>query len=165
MDISTSGLQMIAGFEAYAPRPYFDVGGRLTWGYGHLKKPGELAPTFISRSDALALLHSDAEIFVKLANANLKVALNQNQFDALVSILYNVGPGVPKVKDGIIVLRTGKPSTLLANINAGAFAAAAQQFLVWDKVGGSVVRGLENRREAERKLFLTPVPPSLPAPK
>lgn len=165
MDISTNGLTFIAGWEQYAPRPYYDVGGRLTWGFGHLQKPGEHPPTFINRPDALALLHSDAAIMVKIANLNLKVTLNQNQFDAFVSLLFNVGPGVPKVKDGIIVLRTGKPSTLLANINAGAFAAAAQQFLVWDKVGGSVVRGLENRREAERKLFLTPIPPALTAPK
>lgn len=161
MDISPNGLKFIARWESFSAVPYRDVGGRLTWGFGHLQKPGEVAPQAITRAQALVLLDSDAEIFVKIANANLRVALNQNQFDALVSILFNVGPGVPKVKDGIIFLRSGKSSTLLAKINERAFGAAAQQFLAWDKVGTRVVQGLANRREAERQLFTTPVPPAL----
>lgn len=164
MAISPAGLTFIAGWEKYACKPYLDVGGRLTWGYGHLQKPGETPPTFISPGDALALLKADAQVFVEIANKNLKVQLNQNQFDAFISILYNVGPGVPKVKDGIIILRTGKPSTLLTDINSGAYAAAANQFPQWDKVDGLVVRGLRNRRIAEQRMFLKPVPPALPSP-
>lgn len=161
MDISPGGLLFIAGWEKYMSVPYKDEGGRTTWGYGHLQKPGEIPPKFISQQDALALLKSDAAVFVGLSNKAVRVSLNQNQFDAFVSILFNVGPGVPKVKDGIIMLKSGKPSTLLANINARAFGAAANQFLAWDKVDGNVSLGLQRRRTAERQLFLKQVPPAL----
>jgi lysozyme len=162
MDISAAGLTFIAGWEKYMPRPYKDIDGNITWGYGHKQKPGETPPTFISPADALTLLRSDAEVFVKIANANIRVSLSQNQFDAFCSILYNVGPGWKSVKDGIIVLKTGKPSTLLLNINARNYTGAAAQFLQWDRAGGRVVQGLLNRRMAERKLWLTP--PLLTAP-
>lgn len=163
MDISPAGLAFIASWEKYASKPYKDVGGRTTWGYGHLQKPGEVVPAYISPSDAMALLKSDCAVFVAIANRNLKFPLNQNQFDAFISILFNVGPGVPKVKDGIIILRSGKPSTLLTDINARAFAAAANQFPQWDKVDGNVVQGLLNRRLAEQRMFQKPVPPALTA--
>lgn len=163
MDISPGGILFIAGWEKYMSKPYRDQGGLLTWGYGHLEKPGETPPSFISQADAFKLLKQDCAVFVAIANKNIKVPVNQNQFDAFVSILFNVGPGVPKVKDGIILLKNGKYSTLLTKLNERAYAAAANQFLQWDKVGGNVSHGLQRRREAEMRLFQMPVPPALPA--
>lgn len=89
----------------------------------------------------------------------------QHQWDALVSIMFNVGPGRPDLRvpgrggmhagrDGILILRTGLPSTLVRRMLVGDVAGAADQFLAWDKAGGKSMRGLRRRRAAERALFL-----------
>ena len=74
----------------------------------------------------------------------MDIAINQNQFDALVSLCFNIGAG------------NFRSSTLLRVLNAGNLMAAADQFLVWDKVAGQVSDGLVRRRAAERALFVTP---------
>lgn len=74
----------------------------------------------------------------------VKVPINQNEFDALVSFVYNVGIGA------------WRESTLLRKLNSNARAQAANEFERWVYAGGRKLAGLENRREAERKLFLTP---------
>jgi hypothetical protein len=71
----------------------------------------------------------------------VKVPLNQNQFDALVSFAYNCGEG-----------NLGK-STLLRRLNAGDYKGAAAQFAAWNKGGGQVLKGLVRRRAAEAALF------------
>jgi len=73
----------------------------------------------------------------------VKVDLNDNQFSALVSFCYNVGP------------RALFESTLLRLLNQGKYQEAADQFLRWDKAGGQVLPGLSRRRRAERSLFLS----------
>ncbi|WP_312069487.1 lysozyme, partial [Acinetobacter sp.] len=75
-------------------------------------------------------------------NNLVKVPLSQNQFDALVSLTYNIGS------------TAFKNSTLLKKLNAKDYAGAADQFLRWNKGGGKVLKGLVRRREAERALFL-----------
>jgi lysozyme len=96
----------------------------------------------------------DIAVSEKLVLNNVKIQLSQNQFDALVSIVYNVGPG-SKTKDGIIRLKSGVPSTLLKKINNNDFVGAGQEFLKWCRADGIIMSGLERRREAERQLFLT----------
>jgi lysozyme len=81
---------------------------------------------------------------------------------ALVSIVYNVGPGRAASgkdpgRDGIVVLASGAPSTLLRNLSSLNFASTADQFLAWNKSGGQVLNALVRRRTAERSLFLTGV--------
>lgn len=93
-------------------------------------------------------------------DAAVKVLLTPAQKAALGSLLYNVGPGraahgTDAGRDGIVVLASGRPSTLLAQLNLGNYAAAAAQILVWDKSGGATSAGLDARRVAERQLFLT----------
>lgn len=75
----------------------------------------------------------------------VKVPLNQNQFDALVSFTYNVGIGALK------------QSTALRKLNAGDYAGAADALTMWTKCNGKVLAGLVRRRKEERALFLTPV--------
>jgi hypothetical protein len=72
----------------------------------------------------------------------VKVPLTQNQFDALVSLVYNIGQ------------TAFSNSTLLKKLNAKDYQGAADQFLRWNKGGGKVMKGLVRRREAERALFL-----------
>ena len=75
----------------------------------------------------------------------VKVPLNQNQFDALVSFEYNVGYGA------------FKNSTMLKFINVSHFPLASGQFDRWVYAGGKVLQGLVNRRKAEKDLFVSPV--------
>lgn len=82
-----------------------------------------------------------------------RFAVTQGQFDGLTLILFNVGPGSP-IKDGILRLRTGAPSTLVRRFQAGEIDAAADQFLLWNKAAGRVMLGLTRRRAAEREVFL-----------
>jgi len=86
------------------------------------------------------------------------VRLAQNEFDALVCFVYNVGagrrdePGKPG-KDGFVTLRNGRPSTMLRLLNEMAFDEAAEQFDKWVYSAGKVIPGLKKRRAAERAMF------------
>lgn len=153
LSLSSAGERFIQGWEKYAAKPYPDVGGILTWGFGHARRGNEPVPAFISVPDAQKLFDSDVAPFVTIANRSITHVLNQAQFDAFISILYNVGPGCPGVKDGVIVLKTGQPSTLLRHINAGELDLAAAEFPKWDRVGGKEIHGLLNRRHAEAAMF------------
>ena len=75
------------------------------------------------------------------AQAAQKNPVEQCQFDALVCLAYNIGLG------------NFRTSTLVRKLNAGDIDGAAQQFAVWNKAGGQVMRGLVRRRAAERALF------------
>ncbi|AYQ89700.1 peptidase [Burkholderia gladioli] len=95
-----------------------------------------------------------------LVDRAVKVALAPHEKAALTSIVNNVGPGraaraADDGRDGIVVLASGAPSTLLRMLNAGDRRGAADQFLAWNRAGGAVSLGLKRRREAERELFLT----------
>ena len=80
--------------------------------------------------------------FEKTVNTLVKSKLTQNQFDALVSFVYNVGSG------------NFSSSTLLVKLNQGKYLEAANEFLKWNRAGGKPLSGLTRRRAAERELFL-----------
>lgn len=122
--------------KAYLPTPN-DV---WTIGYGHTKtaKPGMK----ITQRGAEELLKHDLA-WVEAALARyVKVPLNQNQYDALASFVYNLGA------------TNFKNSTLLKKLNAGDYRGAADQLPRWNKQKGKVLRGLTIRRAKERDLFL-----------
>lgn len=123
--------------EAYMPTPN-DV---WTIGYGHTKtaKPGMK----ITEDHAEDLLLSDIAWAENAVNNLVTVYLTQNQFDALVSFVFNVGQG------------NFANSTLLRMLNKEDYKGAADQFLRWNKQKGKVLNGLTKRREEERKLFLS----------
>lgn len=81
------------------------------------------------------------------------VPLNQRQFDAIVSTVYNTGRG-GRGRDGILFLADGRPSTFLRKLNAGDYGGAAAEFPKWNRAGGQVVKGLQRRREATRLVWL-----------
>lgn len=139
--LGKDGLELIKNFEGCVLKVYLDAIGLPTIGYGHLIKPGE-SFTKITQKEAEDLLKSDAQIFVDGVNKLLEVNVTQNQFDALVSIAFNIGLG------------NLKSSTLLRLVNAGDYKGAADQFPRWNKAGGKVLSGLTKRRNAERDLFL-----------
>lgn len=123
--------------EAYLPTPN-DV---PTIGYGHTK--GVRMGQRISLAQAEQFLLEDVDWAEDAVNSLVKVRLSQNQFDALVSFVFNVGA------------TAFSKSTLLRLLNAGDYKGAADQFLRWNKQAGKVLRGLDTRRKEERALFLS----------
>ncbi|MEL6237024.1 MAG: lysozyme [Pseudomonadota bacterium] len=142
--VGLNGLALIKESEGLRLSTYLDAVGKSTIGYGHLIRPGEMFNGPISLQQAESLLRNDLHDTEQGIASAVRVPLTQNQFDALASFVFNLGAGR---------LRS---STLLRKLNAGDYAGAANQFLLWDKAGGKPLKGLTKRRQAERKLFLTP---------
>lgn len=94
-----------------------------------------------TEEEAGELLQKDLISREDAVNELVKVRLNQNQFDALVSFVYNIGEG------------NFETSSVLKWINLGDYKAAAKSFRFWNKAGGKVYLGLTRRRAAEKELF------------
>ena len=147
MKISSRGLELIKDFEGFSSSAYLDVVNIPTIGWGNTfyedgtkVKLGDQ----ISKTDALKLLEVVANRdFADKIFPSIKVKVTQSQFDAMVSLAYNIGAGA--------FLK----STLLKKVNAGDFAGAGEQFLRWNKAGEKEVLGLTRRREREKQLFLS----------
>lgn len=146
MQISNKGINLIKEFEGCELGAYQDSVGIWTIGYGWTQpvdgKPIRRGMT-IDRVTAERLLKTGVVQYEQAVNQLVKVAINQNQFDALVAFAYNVG------------VRSLSTSTLLRKLNAGDTAGAADEFLKWNRAGNQVLPGLTRRREAERALFLS----------
>lgn len=153
MKISEVGLNLIREFEGLRLKAYMDSVGVPTIGYGHTRgvKMGDTC----TPEEAVAWLADDVEEAEKAVNEAVTVPLTQNEFDALVSLVFNVGPGKKGVKDGIITLKNGNPSTLLRYLNAEDYDSAGLEILRWNRAGGQVLSGLSRRRYRESQLFET----------
>lgn len=134
------GLELIKQFEGLRLEAYLCPAGVWTIGYGHTA--GVSAGDIITSEQADSYLRQDLAGAEKAVNHAVSVAINQNQFDALVSFTFNLGAG------------NFQKSTLLKKMNSGDYQGAADQFLVWVKAGGKKLSGLVARRQAERALFL-----------
>ena len=140
VDLSSNALYIIKNFEGFSPTPYKDAGG-WSIGYGHFILPGETF-TVIDEAQGNELLKSDVAKASAAVRENVTVPLSQNQFDALVSLVYNIGAG------------NFAGSTLLRKLNGGDYSGAADQFPGWDRSQGRVLTVLADRRALERDLFL-----------
>jgi lysozyme len=155
MKTSDAGLGIIKAFESCKLTAYPDPktgGAPWTVGWG-ATGPGITTGTVWTQEQADARLLADVEERESLVDMAVTVPMTQGQFDAMVSIIFNVGAG-SKWKDGIIRLRNGQPSTLLRLLNAGDYAGCADQFMRWVSPGSNVENGLRRRRTAERARFL-----------
>jgi lysozyme len=141
VDFSSNALDVIKNFEGFSATPYRDAQG-WSIGYGHFILPGETF-TVIDETQATDLLKNDVAIASAAVRDNVSVPLSQNQFDALVSFVYNIGVG------------NFRGSTLLKKLNAGDYSGAANEFARWDRSQGEVLAVLEMRRAQERDLFMT----------
>jgi len=150
MKTSESGIQLLKQFEGLELEAYQDIADIWTIGYGHTG-PDVQPGMRISEREAEELLRRDLKSREQAVESATKVKLNQNEFDALVSFVYNVGAGA---------LRS---STALKRLNKGDRVGAADALTWWNKatVSGVLrpVLGLTRRRAAERALFLTPTSP------
>ena len=142
MQISQAGIDLIKSFEGCELVAYQDAGGVWTIGFGHTE--GVYEGMTITMAEAEQFLTDDLVQYAQYVSNVVTVPLTQDQFDALVSFTYNLGPG------------TLHRSDLLSFLNAGQYQRAADAFLEYDHADGVVVPGLARRREAERNLFLSP---------
>ncbi|EPZ9324538.1 lysozyme [Salmonella enterica subsp. enterica] len=140
MKTSDNGRAFIRAREGVKLAAYQDGGGVWTIGYGHTRgvKQGQV----INHEQADEFLDSDLRQVESCISERVTVALNQNQFDTLVSFVFNVGR------------QAFSDSTLLKKLNEGNYRAAADQFTRWVYDNDQFVQGLYNRRVAERDLFL-----------
>jgi lysozyme len=145
--ISENGVNFIKGFEGFSSKPYLDVIGVCTIGYGTTIYPNgvkiSIKDKIIPERVAIEYLKYDLEKFEKgVVSLIGNTKLNQNQFDALVSFAYNCGLG------------NLKTSTLLKIVKAMPTSEAIfNQFLRWNKAGGKEISGLTRRRKAEAELY------------
>lgn len=142
MNISEKGIKLIKNFEGCRLEAYKCPAGIWTVGYGHTGSTVHQGLK-ISQSEADSLLKTDLIIHCNNVSKLVKVPLNQNQFDALVSLEYNIGYG------------NFSRSTLLKLLNTKNYKDAAEQFAVWRLGGGKILPGLVKRRKAEKDLFLS----------
>ena len=140
MKTSVEGLALIKKFEGLELEAYKCAAGVWTIGYGHTKDVKEGDEW--SESHADHMLEVELEEFEGYINDNVTVALSQNQFDALVSWVYNLGPA------------NLKASTMLKVLNSGDYEGVPAQIKRWNKAGGKVLEGLIRRRKAEALLFV-----------
>ncbi len=142
MHINAAGLALIKQYEGFSKAPYRCPAGLWTIGYGHTGGVHEHT-TSISETQASELLARDVREAEVAVSELIEIDVNENQFSALVSLLFNIG-------------RTNfAHSTLLKKLNAEEIEQAADEFLRWIYASGTPLQGLKNRRIAERELFLT----------
>jgi len=139
--INNDGLNLIKEFEGFSAKPYLCPAGVPTIGYGHTKGVTMNHPE-IKKSVAEDMLRDDLRFAENGVEMMVRVPVGDNQFSALVSLVFNIGHGA------------FRSSTLLRLLNAAKYDAAAEQFLRWNKAGGKEIAGLTRRRAAEKALFL-----------
>lgn len=143
-----AGLALLRAAEGLRLAAYKCPAGFWTIGYGHTltARPGMV----ITRPEADRLLKKDIKRFEDHINALVCVPLTGNQFSALVSFIYNIGPSAFST------------SALRRNLNHGWYEQVPVQLKRWNKANGRVLAGLTRRREAEAALWQTPNPAPSP---
>jgi len=146
--LSKAGIRLIAGFEGFRSDLYDDAAGHCTIGYGHLVHQGSCdgseSAEFrrgVTRERGLEILGEDAASAAAAVNEAVTVPLEQDQFDALTSFVFNIGSGA------------FRESTLLKLLNRGKYDEVPEQLNRWVKAGSRTLEGLVRRREAEGQLF------------
>ncbi len=139
MNTSQNGIDLIKHFEGCELKAYKCPAGVWTIGYGHIK--GVQEGDVITEQQADEMLVEELYEYENYINTLVNVPLNQNQYDALVSWVYNLGSS------------NLQASTLLKVLNAGDYDNVPEQIMRWNKAGGKVLEGLTRRRQAEADLF------------
>lgn len=140
MRTSKKGIELLKRFEGFMPEAYRCPAGVLTIGYGHTS--GVREGDRVTEEEAEKLLRSDLMDAEEDVERLVRVPLTQNQFDALVSFVYNVGMG------------SFFSSTLLKKINNDPNdPTIPDEFRKWVKAAGETLPGLVKRRDAEAKMY------------
>lgn len=147
MKASDKCLKMLAHHEGVRQKPYKCPAGLWTVGVGHLIGDGKSLPDSWNRTFSLeevyAILAKDVERFERGVERYITIPLKQGEFDAIVSFAFNLGLG------------TLQKSTLRQKLNRGDKEGAIESLLKYNKAGGKILKGLDNRRKDEAALFLS----------
>lgn len=144
---SDEGFKILEEEEGWSAKPYLCPAKVPTIGFGStVYENGErvkLSDPVIDKERGRQIVHAhfNREVYPTIEK-HVKVQLNQNEFDALCDLIYNIGAGNFRL------------STLLRKLNANDRLGAAAEFKKWNMGGGKVLPGLVRRREKEEKLFL-----------
>ena len=146
MQLSYVGLKALKGYEGFKAHAYKDTGGVWTIGYGTTRIDGRpvVDGDICTEPQASLWLQQDLAWAQTAVNQMVHIALSQNQYDALVSFVYNEGQ------------TQFASSTLLKKLNAGDFIGAGREFNRWVFDNGKIIHGLEVRRSLEREMFEGP---------
>ncbi len=139
MRYSRAGLALTESFEQCRLVAYPDSKGVPTIGWGHTA--GVRLGMTCTQDQADAWLLADVQVAVAAVNRLVTVALTQDEFDALVDLVFNIGQG------------NFASSSVLRLLNAGDYAGAAAHIDDWDECANQVLAGLLRRRQAETKKF------------
>jgi len=149
MQINAGGLSIILVAEGFVATPYRCPAGIASIGYGSTilldGRRVTMASKAVTKNEAKALLRRHLDHVESDILRVVRVPLNQNEFSALCSFVYNLG------------ISRLISSTLKMRLNRNERLGAANEFPKWRRANGRILRGLVIRREAERQLFLTPV--------
>lgn len=140
MKTSSNGRAFLREAEGEKLTTYLCSAGVLTIGVGHTGPDVKRGLT-ITKAQSDALLAADLARFERAVNNAVKLPLTQNQFDALVSLAFNIGS------------RAFADSTLVRLLNAGQYDQVPAQLARWNKVNGKSDKGLTARRAREASLF------------
>ena len=147
MKLSDNGFRLLGELEGIVLRPYKDSVGIPTIGIGSTYYEDgtkvKMTDKAITKERAIQLAKNVVKSFEEQVNKSILLPMTQNQFDAMVLLCYNIG------KSGFA------RSSVVRYFNLGNIQKAADSFLLWNKAGGKVSKGLTNRRIKERALFLT----------
>ena len=148
--LDSAGVAFIHRWEGTRNQAYRDSAGIWTIGtgfirylVGHRRGTRVQAGDYLTDAEIEAEFRAQIQVYEQAVTDVVRVKLNQSQFNALVSLCFNIG------------VHALKRSTVIRELNKGRYTAASRAFTMWNKAGGRVVRGLVNRREAEAKLFLS----------
>ena len=149
MRVTHAGLREVKESEGFSSTPYLDTIAKppvWTQGFGDTKGVGPNSrPVTRAQAEKRLIQRFEDDFAWALEPFVGLEGFNQNMYDALASFIWNVGPG------GVAA-----DTTIGKRLRARDWPGAADAMLAWNKAGGVVVQGLVNRRQRERKLFLTP---------
>jgi lysozyme len=144
--VTDLAISLVKAFEGFRAKPYLDVAGHGTVGFGHLILPDERSSYIgreLTRHEAELLLVSDlAKHLTEVVTLTSGLGLLRHETEALASLAFNIGT------------RRLAESTLLVEVKRGNRLDAAAEFLEWRKAGGMVQPGLVRRRHVECCWFL-----------
>jgi len=146
MKLNTAGYRLICRFEGFSSKPYLDSIKVPTIGYGNTfysnGKRVSLLDQPITELEAFEMFKTIADKFAAKVSKLVTAPLDQGQFNALVSLTYNIGPA------------NFEKSTLLRKVNFNHFdPSIREEFMKWNKAGGNVLKGLTIRRKAEADIY------------
>lgn len=139
---SADGIKIIKHYEGVRLKAYQDAVGVWTIGYGHTGPDVYEGMTIAQEQAEKLLARRLVDEFEPAVMGALRIRPSQHEFDAMVSLAYNIGVGA------------FANSTLVKRFNSMDTMGAANEFLRWDKAGGKLLKGLRRRRAAERARFL-----------